>query len=278
VISIGARKIKQAEFAKLLGPPPQRRERRTEHERRQEFLDELLRTELLALHADKLGYLSSEQARAQKQSLMVDRLLDELFGEEGTLLRPVSDAEVRSYYGSHLASFTSEAQVRAAHILLRNEARARALLLRLSSRPRDYDFFATLARTESLDAETRKHGGDLGSFTASPPAVVAADVVTSPSLRPRKVPAAVREAAFELQTPGSLSPTPVKSEQGYHLIMLVGRRPASRAELPQVERVIRQQLEKQRRDAAFEAFIAKLRADAHVQIDETKLRLLTATR
>ncbi|HEX7481276.1 MAG TPA: peptidyl-prolyl cis-trans isomerase [Polyangiales bacterium] len=272
VLALGPRKIDIAEFGHLLGPPPQRREQRTEGERRAEFLQELERTELLATEAERLGYAHSKAVLAAKKASMVQHLMDDSFGEHGSAVQPVRDAEVRAYYDAHIADFSSPTQVRASQIVVRSEKQARELIERFTTQPQERAHFGELSAKQSVDADTRKWAGDLGYFAlATPPAP---DATTSASLRPHYVAAAVRKAAFSLAQPGAIYPTPIHSELGFHVLLLTSLRPAARYELPQVQNMLRQKLDTERRDAAIEALLQQLEKNAHVRVYADKLALV----
>jgi peptidyl-prolyl cis-trans isomerase C len=272
VLGLGPRKIDVAEFGHLLGPAPQRREQRSEQERRAEFLQELERTELLATEADRLGYAQSKAVLAAKKASMVQHLMDDRFGEHGSAVQPVSDAEVRAYYEAHIADFSSPTQARASQIVVRSEQQARQLIERFTTQPQERAHFGELSAKQSVDADTRKWAGDLGYFAlAAPPAP---DATTSASLRPHYVAAAVRKAAFTLAQPGAIYPTPIQSELGFHVLMLTSLRPAARYELPQVQNMLRQKLDTERRDAAIEALLQQLEKNAHVRVYADKLPLV----
>ena len=123
--------------------------------------------------------------------------------------------------------------IHARHILVASETEARNLLAQLNSGAD----FADLARQQSLDANTRDQGGDLGWFPRG--------VLTAPE---------VEQAAFTLQ-PGQLS-EPIKSSFGYHIIQVVERDPNHRLSDESLERLQQQ---------AFERWLAEQRAKAQIE-------------
>ena len=68
-----------------------------------------------------------------------------------------TDAEVREYYAAHVSRFVSVARVKASHVLVATGGRGQ----RRARRPRGWRAFDTIARTRSLDTQTRAAGGDL---------------------------------------------------------------------------------------------------------------------
>ncbi len=272
ILRIGDRKIDTAEFARVLGEPPQRREHRSEHERRSEFLEELERTELLATRAQQHGYFSRPEVVAARKNAIVQHMLDDLFGEHGSARTPVTDADVKAYYEAHLLDYTSPEQVRAGQILVRTQKQALALIAQLQEHPEQRTHFGELALQHSIDESTKKRGGDLGAFALEPPPAL--DARTAASLRPRYIPVSVRQAVFTLEQPGTVYPTPVHSELGFHVLLLVWRRPSSRYQLSQVQYMLHQKLATERHEADLDSFIKQLESYAHVEQHPQKLALV----
>lgn len=125
-------------------------------------------------------------------------------------------------------------QVHSRHILVVDEATARALIEQL----RNGADFAQLAATYSLDQSTAPSGGDLGW--------VAPGVLLQPEV----------EAAIFALAPGELAPEPVRSSLGYHVVQTLERvqdRPLAPAELAERrQQVFEQWLAAQRQAAVIE--------------------------
>src|SRR5579885_3155311 len=114
-------------------------------------------------------------------------------------------------------------QVNAKHILVKTEDEAKAVIADLK---KGADF-AAIAKDKSNDPGTKATGGDLGWFT-----------------KDEMVPE-FAEAAFKLQK-GQYTETPVKTQFGYHVILLVDRRTAPPPSLeearPQVVALLQREL------------------------------------
>jgi parvulin-like peptidyl-prolyl isomerase len=271
VLKVGDRRVSLAELARVMGPPPQVRLRISEHERRVTFLQEMERTELLAMAAQSRGYFDDPGVKASRKVALTQHLIDDLFGSNGTQIAPVTPEDVRAYYTSHPQSWTTPEQVRARQILLKDRGRAVSLLEQIKKAPADPVLFSKLAHENSFDTRTRERGGDLGRFSREVPPPSPADIVTTASMTPPVVPASVREAAFALAKPGDLVAEPVKSELGYHIVQLLAHYPSSTAQLPQVQHIIGDQLRAERQQAAVETFTKSLYDAAHVQVNAEAL-------
>ena len=90
-------------------------------------------------------------------------------------------------------------KIKCSHILIKKQSEAIAILERLKKG----ESFANLAKELSIDKGSAKRGGDLGSFGRG--------MMVKP----------FEEAAFKLKK-GEVSPEPVKTEFGYHIIKRAG--------------------------------------------------------
>src|SRR5690606_22141702 len=76
------------------------------------------------------------------------------------------------------------------------------------------------------------------------------------------VPDAVATAAFTLGEVGQIYPQLVKTEAGYHIIKLTGKRKELSRTLEQARRPIQHKLWREKREAAVEDFVKSLREKA----------------
>jgi parvulin-like peptidyl-prolyl isomerase len=135
----------------------------------------------------------------------------------------------------------TELRVHAAHILVDDEGVARRLLKRIEAG----ESFEELAAEYSKDSVNAYRGGDLGWFGPG-------SMVTEFEM-----------AAFALQ-PGEVTPVPVQTEFGWHLIKVYDRQEVALSEY---------RLEQERSDA-FSESLDTLRAEGDVVIDENWARYL----
>lgn len=158
----------------------------------------------------------------------------------------VTDAEIAQYFREHRSEFDRPEQVHVKQILLDNENEARLILAKL----RRGESFDALAKQYSKDPGSREQGGDLGFVS-----------------RGQLVPE-FEQVAFALQ-PKQISDL-VKTQFGYHLIELIARRPPQPANLDQARDQIRNLLLSSRREAAFQEWLKKIKAQAKItRIDKT---------
>ncbi len=146
----------------------------------------------------------------------------------------ISDSEIELYYSQNQYRFEQPERVKLRHILFMTEdeseeqsdatlGEAEGVLQQL----RDGADFAEMAKEHSDDPGNADRGGDLGW-------------VSRGMMDP-----AFEEAGFALQV-GAMTPAPVKSQFGYHLIRLDERQTGSVKPLSEVREVIRGDLQAER--------------------------------
>lgn len=142
----------------------------------------------------------------------------------------VSETQLGEYYASHQKEFEQPEEVSARHILIRPKTqddagwkdalkRAQDVYAKATARGAD---FAALAKQYSEDPGSKDSGGELGWFA-----------------RGRMV-KEFEDAAFKL-SPGAIS-EPVKSDFGYHILKVEGRRPGGLRSLAEVRETIKEKL------------------------------------
>lgn len=258
LVQVGETKITLGEFAERLGSQsPYLRARYNSPERRKEFLENMVRFELLAAEADRRGLSKTEDVERVRRQVMVQQMMQDLFDKGGLKLADISDDEIKRYYDSHPTEFNKPAQVRASHILFKDRASAEQALKELKQKPGDNELFRKLVEQKSQDAATRSNGGDLRFFSEA----LDKSGETDEPVRP----AAVRKAAFSMANVGDVYPEVVQSEQGFHILKLTSRREPMQRSLDDARRMIQNKLWREKREQSIEKFVSDLRAKANVQ-------------
>jgi peptidyl-prolyl cis-trans isomerase C len=251
---VGETTITLGDFAdRLANQSPYLRARYASAERRREFLDNMVRFELLALEAKKRGHEQQPDVDRVRRQMMVQQMMKEMFDDQGVKLADVTDEEIRAYYEANPKEFRKPAQRRASHILFKDKSKAEAVLKRLQAAPDDMELFRKLAEEHNQDPDTKQRHGDLRFF-----ALEAEEGETSP-------PKPVRDAAFALEKTGQLQAEVVQSEQGFHVVKLTGERAALERSLEDAHRLIQNRLWRKKREDAIEKFVADLRGKAEIK-------------
>jgi hypothetical protein len=201
LVQVGETKITLGDFAERLGSQsPYLRARYNSPERRKEFLDNMVRFELLAAEADKRGLSKTEDVERVRRQVMVQQMMQDLFDKGGLKLADISDDEIKRYYDAHASEFNKPAQVRASHILFKDRAAAEQALKELKQKPGDNELFRKLVEQKSQDAATKSNAGDLRFFSETEDKSGETDEPTRP--------AAVRKAAFSMANTGDVYRVP----------------------------------------------------------------------
>jgi peptidyl-prolyl cis-trans isomerase C len=180
----------------------------SEEQKRDYLVGYLADLRLGARAADVAKIGETPEFRARLDYFRQKVLLDEYLSREAK--KAVTPEAARKLYDETVKSLTAEEEVRARHILVEDEAQAKAAL----DRVRKGEDFAKIAAELSKDPGSGKEGGDLGYFTK--------DRMVAP----------FAEAAFKM-TKGEVS-EPVKSQFGWHVIKVEDRRAKA---LPEFEAV-----------------------------------------
>jgi peptidyl-prolyl cis-trans isomerase C len=251
---VGDTTITLGEFAdRLASQSPYLRARYQSPERRREFLDNMVRFELLALEAKKRGQDKLPEVQRVREQMMVQQMMKELFDDQGVKLSDITDKEIKEYYDKNQPEFHKPAQRRASHILFKDKAKAEATLKKLQAAPDDMELFRKQAEQNNQDAQTKERFGDLRFFSLEP-----AEGEVAP-------PKPVRDAAFKLIKTGDLNPEVIQSEQGFHVLKLTGERAALDRTLDDARRLIQNRLWRKKREDAIEAFVGELRGKAELK-------------
>ena len=230
------------------------RARYSSPEKKKEFVDNLIRIEVMAKEAEKRGYdKDPEVVRVMKQQ-MISKFLQKDF-ESKLRVEDVPDADVEKYYKEHPEEFNRAEEVRVSEILVKDKAKADKVSREAAALNRaDPKAFRDLVTKYSEDDDSKSRGGDLTSFERTT----------------KVVPEPIVEAAFAMKEVGDIS-APVKTDRGYAVLKLTGKRPGFSRPLAEVKRTIQQRLFKDLRTKAMESFIDDLRKKYTVTIDEGNL-------
>lgn len=260
--SITAEELKQR-FAEM---SPYARARYQTVEQRKEYVEGMLRFELLTAEAARRGLANHPEVVETAKKVMVQQFLKQELEEKPT---PVTDAEVAQYYEKHQADYVKPELVRLTHLFLRGpraeekkraeaKAKAEGLLAKAKSlQPTDYQGFAQLVREHSEEPRTKPLDGDLRFLSEE-------------ELR-AQYGKEVAEAARKLTQVGQLFDGVVETDQGFHLLKLQGRQAPLNLSQEQVKTQIQQLLLHGKKMEAYQALLDSLKKSRGYQIDEAAL-------
>ena len=229
-------------------------------EKRKEFLDKLIRVEILSQEAERLGLADDPEVQRTVKQVMIRLMIKEDLEKE-IFPEKISEEVLEEKYREDIDKYHRPAQVRLSHIQLKSRTAAERLLLDLQKKAKDARYFRRKARELSADSQSAERGGDLGYV--SEPGVQRGD---EPD-----VPDAVVEAAWNLKKNGEIAKRVVKSDRGFHIVKMTNKRPEMKRSFESVKRMIESRLLREKRGEAMDAFIADLRSKAKIEIFEANL-------
>lgn len=201
-------------------------------------VNELINIMLLAQSATNAG-LDKRRDVATALKLQRDQLLSRLALQEYAVNNEPTDEALKKSYEERYAKQEGE-EYRARHILVKSEEEAKKLIEELNGGAD----FAELAKEHST-GPTGKNGGDLGWFDAGQ------------MVKP------FSDATKELE-PGKISPTPVQTQFGWHVIKLEEKR----AKQPPTFESVRQNLRAEAQRKSLAEYMNRLREEAQIDINE----------
>ncbi|HMK73307.1 MAG TPA: peptidyl-prolyl cis-trans isomerase, partial [Myxococcaceae bacterium] len=244
--------------------PPMVRMRYQTPAQKKELVERLVRLDLLAREAAARGHANDPEVVEAFKNILAQRTVkDELDSKSAA----PTDAEVQAYYDAHPADYARPETYRVSTLFLaapENDAarrktqgmRAQQLLAQARRlKPDDFAGFGQLVKANSEDP-SKMMEGDLRALTIA-------------DLTNRYGPEVAR-AVQDLQNPGDLSGV-VQTKTGFHILKLRAHTPASQAPLAEVKAQITTRLQNEKRNQAYEKFLADLKTRANVQIDEAAL-------
>jgi peptidyl-prolyl cis-trans isomerase C len=233
------------------------RARYTTVEKKKEFIDNLIRFEVMASEAQKRGYdKDPEVLRVMKQQ-MISKLLQKDF-EPKVKVDDVPEADVEKYYKDHPEEFNKKDEVRVSEILVKDQAKAKKIVAEAKAQPKnlgaDQKGFRDLVAKYSEDEESKSRSGDLTFFDKDTQAY----------------PKEIVEASFALAEVGDVS-APIKTDKGFAVLKLTQKRPGFSRPLAEVKRQIQQRLFRDTRTKALDAFVADLKKQTKITYHDDNL-------
>lgn len=258
VAKFGNESVTDAELIQRFGEMnPYARARYQTTESRREYLDGLVRFELLSQEAIRQGLASDPEVVETAKRVMVQRLLKQELEDR---LAPITNEQVAAYYESHKGDYVKPVMTRLSHISFSKDHRALAsqtLQDVLALSPNDFAAFAKLARERSEEPRTKPLDGDMRYLSD--------DEMTA------QYGAEVTEAAAALVQQGSVVPRLVETASGLHILKLQGRQIALNLALEQAKPSIQQVLLTAAKQEQFKKLVERLKAQSHLEVNEAVL-------
>ena len=222
---------------------------------KKEFLESLVRVEVLAKEAMARNLDKDPEVVQKVKQVMVQKLMQ---SQARSSIKPsdVTEQEMRGYYEKNRSRYNRPEEVRASAIVLKSKSEARNIekMLR-ANKEKNPRLFHELVKKHSIDPLSKNRGGDLRYFRRDN----------------RAIPEPVVAAAFALTQIGDVSQIIDGANEKFYVIKLTGRRKAVNKSFDEVKRQIRNQVYRAKRSEKQKEFIAQLKAKAKITIHEDKL-------
>lgn len=265
LVTIGDERITVEEFQnKLMKQSPFLRARYTTAEKKLEFLESMIKFDLLAREARRRGLDEDPDVQDTMKKVMVQKLMRQRDQDAG---QPIATEILQKYYQDHIDDYDKPERIRSSHIFLaaakddlaaRNlqKKKAKALRKQLIARKADPLAFQNLAKEASEDAASKARSGDLN--------YQAIEDLTSAWGEP------FATAVFAMPNVGDISEI-IETDKGFHIAKLSGRQKAFNRTFEQVQKQIEGRVRREQRSEQFENFVAELREKDKVEINESLL-------
>jgi parvulin-like peptidyl-prolyl cis-trans isomerase-like protein/SurA-like protein len=236
-------------------------------ERKKEFLDNLVRFEVLAKEAEKQGFAKDPDVQLTLKKIMVQKLVQKNFQDTaGTGASEVPEAELQKYFDEHKADYYRPRKVRVAAVVWNAPsgspdraaklATAKKALAKLKVEEKKNALaFSQIVTEFSEDAATKPLSGDLN--------------FKSKEELEKGYSKELAEAAFSLQ-PGQVSGV-IEAPTALYLAKVTGQQEEMNRTFEQVKPQIANKLYREKKTKEFDEWLKRLRADAGVTVDEKAL-------
>ena len=213
------------------------------------LLEQMIDGKLLASEGRKAGMQNDAEVK-KRLAFIEDRLVQEVYLTK-EIDKRVTDEMLKTRYDKFIKERKPEDEVKARHILVKEEAEAKAIIEELK-KGGDFD---KIAKDKSTDKGSGAQGGDLGYFKKD-------DMVPE-----------FAEAAFKLKK-GEVTDAPIKTQFGWHVIRVDDRRLAEPPKFEEMKdelkgEVVREVVAKIVEDVRAKAKIERFNMDGS-KIEEKK--------
>ncbi len=259
--------IRAADLEKYLEYlPNERKADKAEVEKR---LDDLIENELLFNEAIRLGLDRDFSVKRQVRQILINNLLSEAVDADATT-GEVSDSEAKIHYERHRSEYSSPMLMKIAGVYIAVPENAdKPRRAELEKRAKEVLSLAELAREERAgfakliekfsDVHPKYPLGETGFFDSQG--------------RPFDLPPELVKEAVKLRHVGDVAEHLIETPDGYHVIMLTGKRSESERSFEAARESIKSEIRRERLKEARENFIDQLRRKTEVRLDREAIAL-----
>ncbi len=264
VAHVGSNTVSADDLKAFLATRPRSYQRQMSGEELQIRLDEIILEEVLFQEALRLKIDQHPDVRRRYRTMLTQKLMDEQINRK-QWNREVTDEALQAYYDQHAAEFNRPAQSRIADIFIAlPEGATDAQKADLRKKAEE-----VLAQAVALKGQ-RAGFGRLVRQYSSPHKLYGkgATGFFDAEGQPLGIDKQLAEAAFKLERVGNMAEQIIVTPEGFHVIMLVGKRAALHRPLESVKNQIKRRIQREGVDTARKEFIETLKAQAEIKIDQ----------
>ena len=206
-------------------------------ETRKMVIDNLAMQIIVAQEAEKKGLEKVPEVKEQLEMAHLS-IMANSYVKDYMKTATVTDEALKAEYDKFKATQGGN-EYKARHILVPTEAEAKDIIAKITKDPKAFD---GLAKSKSKDPGSKDKGGDLGWFN------------------PHNMVPEFGNAVAKLEK-GKFTTEPVKSQFGYHVILLEDTRPLAVPSLDEVKAGLTQQLQQQNLKKMLDDMKAKAKID-----------------
>lgn len=253
---VGKEKIMQSDIlGKIAMMPPQFRSRYESEEAKKQLLDQIIKYNLLAQEARRLGINKKPEIKNRVEEIVNNIIIQELTKQEVADRIKVEAKEIEAYYNANPDKFTIPEKIKASLIFVAVEGdsdkqKKKEKADKLLNRLKQGEKIKALAKEFSDDRRTKKRGGSTGYF--------------SRGRRLNSYGQAFEDRAFSLKR-GEISDV-IESKGGFYIIRLVDKKAQKKKSLDEVRDRIERSLKQSKQKEAYEKYIKSLTEKYSVQI------------
>lgn len=234
----------KAEIDKL---PPYLKPMVQSEEGKKELLDSMIVRQIILEQAKKDGVDKDKEVSDRMEDLRKRLIVETYLKKKVEKEAQISDEEMKKFYDENKDKFKAGDQVKASHILVKTEKEASDILAQLKGGAK----FEDLAKKFSTDSTASK-GGDLGWFPKG-------------AMVPE-----FDKVAFSLKE-GEMSGI-VKTQFGFHIIKVTGKRPAGITPFEEVKEQIKSNLLPAKQQEIFTKMKEEMKKSAKISIKDDVLK------
>jgi len=267
IAKVGNESITAEDFKNFIKSKPMQSAGKSSNQLIEKYLDdmvteELLYQEALRLKIDQDPQLKSAIRRMLSQKIIEDQVRNKLWKTD------IDQQRLQQYYDQYKDEFNRPEQARLADIFIaippdaneekKAELKKKAELVLAEAKQEIQNRTGLMPLIQKYSDPNNKYSkGNTGFF----------DIEGNPAGIDKKL----AEEAFKLEKIGDLMDHVVETPDGFHIIMLAGKRPAINKSLADVSDLLKQRMRQEEFPKLTKEYIAELKKKMKIQIDQQRV-------